>query len=210
MENLKVRDVIEKLNIHSSNVLGDLNKTLGSAATLTNIINNQFTFCKEKNANMLDDTHNCVIVVPKLGMPILPSNTYILVDNPRLVFLRIMKLVYPDGTPPKIVKGINVVIDESTVVGTQGYGYERNDKGELEHFMCIGGVRIGDNVTIGSNTSIDRGTIDDTIIGEGTKIDNLVHVAHNVIIGKHCEIIAHAMLGGSCVIGDYTRIAPGA
>jgi UDP-3-O-[3-hydroxymyristoyl] glucosamine N-acyltransferase len=69
---------------------------------------------------------------------------------------------------------------------------------------------IEDRVEIGSNASIDRGTLSNTIIGEGAKIDNLVHIAHNVHIGKHAAVIAHAMIGGSTEIGDYTWIAPSA
>jgi len=104
----------------------------------------------------------------------------------------------------------NVIVFSNTVIASDGFGYERNEKNELERFPHIGGVFIDKNVDIGSNTSIDRGALSDTEIGEGTKIDNLVHVAHNVKIGKHCEIIANVMLGGSVIIGDYSRIAPGA
>jgi UDP-3-O-[3-hydroxymyristoyl] glucosamine N-acyltransferase len=71
-------------------------------------------------------------------------------------------------------------------------------------------VEIGNGVEIGANTCIDRGTLGNTVIGDGTKIDNLVHIAHNVRIGKHCLVIAHAMIGGSCVIGDHAWIAPNA
>ena len=104
----------------------------------------------------------------------------------------------------------NVTILSGTVIGSDGFGYERNERNELEKFPHIGSVYIEKNVEIGSNTSIDRGSLSNTVIGEGTKIDNLVHIAHNVKIGKHCEIIANVMIGGSAIIGDYTRIAPGA
>jgi UDP-3-O-[3-hydroxymyristoyl] glucosamine N-acyltransferase len=109
---------------------------------------------------------------------------------------------------PNVRIGKNVIIHAGTVVGAAGFGYERNDKGELENFPHVGGVVIEDNVEIGSNASIDRGTLGNTIVGQGSKIDNLCHIAHNVVIGKHCAIIAQSMIGGSTRIGDYCWIAP--
>jgi len=72
----------------------------------------------------------------------------------------------------------------------------------------VGGVIIEDNVDIGANTCIDRGTLGHTYIKEGAKIDNLVHIAHNVIIGRNTTVIANAMIGGSTIIGDNVWIAP--
>ena len=106
--------------------------------------------------------------------------------------------------------GNNVRVQAGTVIGSEGYGYQRNEKLEFEKFPHIGGVIIEDNVDIGSNTCVDRGALGNTIIKEGAKIDNLVHVAHNVVIGRHSAVIANAMLGGSVEIGDYSWIAPSA
>ena len=106
--------------------------------------------------------------------------------------------------------GKNVTVHAGTVIGTDGFGYQENNKKEWLKFEHVGGVRIGDGVEIGANTCIDRGTLGNTVIGDGTKIDNLVHIAHNVTIGRHCLIIAHAMIGGSCTIGDHSWIAPNA
>lgn len=105
--------------------------------------------------------------------------------------------------------GNNVVIGSCNVIGGIGFGYVKNENNELELVPHIGGVIISDNVEIGNNTCIDRGVIGNTTIGKGSKIDNLVHIAHNVIIGENCTVIAHAMLGGSVVVGDNTWIAPG-
>ena len=69
---------------------------------------------------------------------------------------------------------------------------------------------IEDFVEVGSNTSIDRGSLGNTIIKEGAKIDNLVHIAHNVIVGKSCLVIANSMIGGSTIIDDFSWIAPSA
>lgn len=109
---------------------------------------------------------------------------------------------------PNTQIGRNVIVHAGTVIGADGFGYHRNEDGELEKFPHIGGVIIGDNVEIGANTCIDRGALGNTIIHEGAKIDNLVHVAHNVVVGHHAAVIAHAMVGGSTQIGDQAWIAP--
>lgn len=106
--------------------------------------------------------------------------------------------------------GKDVVIHAGTVIGSDGFGYSRNEAGGFEKFPHLGGVTIGDGVEIGANSCIDRGTLGDTVIREGAKIDNLVHVAHNVVVGAHAAVIAHAMLGGSVSIGDHAWVAPAA
>ena len=67
----------------------------------------------------------------------------------------------------------------------------------------IGSVIVGDDVEIGANSTVDRGALSDTIIGEGTKIDNLVQIAHNVVIGRHCVIVAQSGIAGSAELGDF-------
>lgn len=104
--------------------------------------------------------------------------------------------------------GKNVKIMAGAVIGSDGYGYARDNNNELIKFPHIGGVIIEDDVEIGANTCIDRGALGDTFIGRGTKIDNLVHVAHNAHIGKNVMIIANAMIAGSVIIGDNAWIAP--
>ncbi|MBA3045807.1 MAG: UDP-3-O-(3-hydroxymyristoyl)glucosamine N-acyltransferase [Euryarchaeota archaeon] len=110
----------------------------------------------------------------------------------------------------KVMIGKRVTVNSGTVIGADGFGYERNEDGDLIKFPNVAGVVIEDDVDIGSNTCIDRGTLDSTFIGRGTKIDNLCHIAHNVIIGKNCSVIAQSMIGGSVVIEDYSWVAPSA
>lgn len=107
----------------------------------------------------------------------------------------------------KVVLGNNVIIGSGTVIGNDGFGYERIGD-QVIKFPHVGGVNIHDNVEIGSNVSIDRGSLSNTVIGEGTKIDNLVHIAHNARIGKNCFIIALSMVAGSVIIEDNAWIAP--
>lgn len=106
--------------------------------------------------------------------------------------------------------GKRVTIFPGTVIGGDGYGYERNEAGELEKFPHIGGVVIENDVEIGSNTCIDRGSIGDTRIRSRARIDNLVHVAHNVDVGEDVAVIALSLLGGSVKIGKGAWIAPSA
>ena len=102
--------------------------------------------------------------------------------------------------------GDHVRIHSASVVGSDGYGYVF-DEGHHRKIPQIGGVVIGDDVEIGANVTIDRGALGDTEIGEGTKIDNLVQIAHNVVIGKHCLIVAQTGIGGSTKVGEYTTLA---
>jgi UDP-3-O-[3-hydroxymyristoyl] glucosamine N-acyltransferase len=102
--------------------------------------------------------------------------------------------------------GNRVIIHAGTVIGSDGYGYVFDD-GHHRKILQVGHVVIGDDVEIGANTAIDRGALGPTVIGAGTKIDNLVHVAHNVVMGKHCLVLGQAGFAGSTHLGDYVVIA---
>lgn len=104
--------------------------------------------------------------------------------------------------------GNNVIINPGTVIGGDGFGYSKNSDGTFEKFPHFGGVIIEDYVEIGSNTSIDKGTLGNTILKKGVKVDNLVHIAHNVVIGENSVIIANSMIGGSTKIGKNCWVAP--
>lgn len=102
--------------------------------------------------------------------------------------------------------GNNVIVDMGTVIGSSGYGYETEN--DVHHKIPqIGSAIIEDDVEIGANCAIDRGTIGNTIIGQGTKLDNLVHIAHNVKIGKGCLLMGQVGIAGSAEIGDYCIFA---
>jgi UDP-3-O-[3-hydroxymyristoyl] glucosamine N-acyltransferase len=118
-------------------------------------------------------------------------------------------IVYPNVTINDGVRiGRNVIINPGCSIGFDGFSYIRTADGMQKKFHHYGGVIIEDDVEIGSNTSIDRGTLGDTLIKQGSKIDNLCHIAHNVEIGVGCLIIAHAMIGGSTKIDDHSWISP--
>jgi UDP-3-O-[3-hydroxymyristoyl] glucosamine N-acyltransferase len=213
---------------------------------------------KNDKYKLINETLARLIICDKnleIDETISKTKCFIVVDNPKLIFIRIIEnlfipkkgkeihpsaIIHPDAqiSPTSYIGpftyignckigdnviidgncylydnttiGNNVIIHAGVVIGCDGYGYSRNEKLEFEKFPHLGGVIIHDNVEIGANAAIDRGALGDTIIGEGTKIDNLVQIAHNVVIGKHCAIIANSMLAGSVVIGDYSWVAPSA
>ena len=102
--------------------------------------------------------------------------------------------------------GNRVVLNAGVVVGSDGFGYVR-DGDEYVQFPQFGQIRIEDDVEIGANSTIDRGSLGSTVIERGTKLDNLVHVAHNVRIGSRTVIAAQTGVSGSCDIGDDAVIA---
>ncbi|NHZ85889.1 MAG: UDP-3-O-(3-hydroxymyristoyl)glucosamine N-acyltransferase [Planctomycetia bacterium] len=102
--------------------------------------------------------------------------------------------------------GNNVKIDMGTAIGSSGYGYE-TEKNIHHKIPQIGSVILEEDVEIGANCTIDRGTIGNTVIGKGTKLDNLVHIAHNVKIGKGCLILGLVGIAGGTTIGDYCIFA---
>jgi UDP-3-O-[3-hydroxymyristoyl] glucosamine N-acyltransferase len=97
--------------------------------------------------------------------------------------------------------GNNVIVHPGCRIGQDGYGFVPGPKGHIK-IPQTGRVIIQNDVEIGANTTIDRGALRDTVIGEGTKIDNLVQIAHNVTIGRHCIIVSQVGLSGSTTIGD--------
>jgi len=106
----------------------------------------------------------------------------------------------------RTVIGHRVVIHAGTVIGSDGYGYVF-DEGRHRKVLQVGNVIIHDDVEIGANSAIDRAALGATVIGAGTKIDNLVHVAHNVVMGRHCLVMGQVGFAGSTHLGDYVVIA---
>lgn len=108
-----------------------------------------------------------------------------------------------------VIVGDRCIVHSGTVIGADGFGFVWDGKQRIK-VPQVGGVRIGDDVEIGSNTCIDRATAGETVIGNGTKLDNLVQVAHNVRIGEHVVIAGQCGISGSVSIGDRTMFGGGA
>ncbi len=118
------------------------------------------------------------------------------------VFLGRDCYVGPGASVTHALIGDRVTLHAGSRIGQDGFGYAMSAQG---HFKVpqVGRVVIGDDVEIGANSTVDRGFLMDTVIGEGTKIDNLVQIAHNVVIGRHCIIVAQSGIAGSAELGDF-------
>lgn len=116
-------------------------------------------------------------------------------------------LIYPNvSIRENVIIGSRVIIHSGAVIGSDGFGYIEIE-GAHHKIPQIGTVEIADDVEIGANSAIDRARFEKTIIGSGTKIDNLVHIAHNVIVGENSLIIAQAGISGSTIIGKGVILA---
>jgi len=201
--------------IHPNKVTGNLNTTVNRFDAIGIAQKGSLTFSKGLFTNS-----DASIIICSSGTP-KPGQALILVDNPRLWFIRCMKRFFnTEGDNPQIHPtasinwpfvsiGRRVKIGPGARIGFDGFGYEKNEENGWEQFPHRGKVIIGDDVDIGANTCIDRGNLKDTIIGDGTKIDNLTHIAHNAVIGKNCIIVCLVCVAGSAQIGDNSWIAPG-
>jgi UDP-3-O-[3-hydroxymyristoyl] glucosamine N-acyltransferase len=115
--------------------------------------------------------------------------------------------IYPNTTIHHHVRiGSNVVIQANTIIGSDGFGFA-NEKGQWIPIPQTGSVIIGDDTHIGAGCTIDRGALEDTVIGYNVIIDNQVHIAHNCVIGDHACICGATGMAGSCNIGKYVVIA---
>jgi UDP-3-O-[3-hydroxymyristoyl] glucosamine N-acyltransferase len=108
----------------------------------------------------------------------------------------------PNASITHSLIGDRVIIHAGCCIGQDGFGFSMGPKGHVK-VPQIGRVIIQDDVEIGAGTAVDRGAIRDTVIGEGTKIDNHVQIAHNVSIGRHCVIVAQNGIAGSATLGDF-------
>lgn len=104
------------------------------------------------------------------------------------------------------VVGDGVVLHAGAVIGSEGFGWAFVD-GRLQRIPQVGNVVLGNAVEIGANSCVDRAQTGSTLIGDGTKIDNLVQIGHNCRIGKHCAIAAQVGLAGTTVLGDFVKVA---
>lgn len=102
--------------------------------------------------------------------------------------------------------GRRCIIHSGVVIGSDGYGFATDENGVHHKIPQVGIVRIEDDVEIGAGTTVDRAALGETVIGEGTKVDNLVQIGHNVRIGKRCLLVAQVGIAGSTELGDSVQV----
>ena len=247
-----------KNNKYKMTFFGNEQVEVRNYCSLNNLQNNSITWIKSKS-NIIPQIEESLVnyegILFVVGDEKLVNKrqNYIVVDNPKAVFFKILshffKIDYKTGISEdsvvetvqigknvfighhcyihqevEIAEGVriennvsidapckigkNTIIHSGVVIGTDGFGYYQEDglNKKVPHF---GGVIIGEDVEIGANTCIDRGTMDDTIISNNVKIDNLCHIGHNVFIAENSMLIAGSVLGGSCCIEKDSYIGMG-
>ncbi len=239
-------------------VVGLADRLVTRAAPIHEAVDGAISYVGAGRADALDLIRSTqagvVLLAPDVSLDDVADSekTFIVVDNPRLSFLRLVKILYQQPRPrgihptaivdpaakigndvyigPYCTVGACEIGDETvlhghvhiygdhvkigkrctiyshTVIGTDGFGYSRNADDEAEFFPSIGRVIIGDDVDIHCHCNVDRGTLGDTIIGQGTKVDKYNHIGHNVHIGKHCIIMAQSVFSGGVQVGDYVTM----
>lgn len=247
---VKVSDIAKFLGtkFHGKDIL------VKNVTSLDNISKNALVFSKGKvETGLLENVEQVCFLAPDLP-EFIGHNVFIVVDNPRLAFAKILAEFFVEKKPSGIGKysvihpstkigkaviigncctiGQNVVIGDNTeirnnvviadgvrigthclirsnsVIGEEGFGFEYDEYGMPIRIPHLGSIEIGNFVEIGNFTTIARGTINNTIIQSYVKIDNLIHIAHNVRIGRNSLIISHAQIAGSVEIGDNSWVAP--
>ena len=230
IKKISINEICKKLkikNISKKNIyLNDIN-------TLDDASKNDLTFLhSSKYLRLIPNIRSNFIITSSKFQKYLPSKKTLLVDNVLLGVAIITELFYPDSLNEnfnykksinqnlikskkvtigsnvilkKTIVGNNVKILDGAVVGKKGFGFFPT-KDKNIRYPHIGMVIIKDNAEIGSNNTIDRGSLGNTIIGENTFLDNQVHIAHNVKIGKNCIIAGQVGFAGSSEIGDNVLI----
>ncbi len=255
---VKLESIVERLPVIE--VIGNINKVIHNVVSVSNTEfgDHDILWISDKNISLIEKVENGIVICSENARKynLNKACTYLLIDNPRLYFLNLVKeffveeeviFISPRSVIDQSVKigqnvtihagvvlekncevGDNTSIDSNTVIkkgtiigsrvkiganntiGGNGFGYERDQSGNLQFIPHIGNVVIEDDVEIGNNTTIDRAVLGSTILKRNCKIDNLVHIAHGVEIGENSLIIANAMIAGSCTIGKSVWISPSA
>lgn len=261
---MKASEIIESFGL--TKYEGNLNREITDFNSVSSARVGSLVFCKDGKESALSGLKGCTVILSKVNIPLPHDNTYIMVDNPRLTFAKVIKKFFkrkckeqifngsislrnPNVHPTAVIEtlldssiivgpyscigkgceinrgteigsyvciysgkvriGKNVKIQSHVAIGSVGFGFERNEDGKWEGFPQVGGVLIGDDVEIAVGTNVHRGTLDDTIIGEGTKVSIGCNIGHNSEIGKHTFIAGSTNLGGKTQIGDYCFIGMG-
>ncbi len=261
LAHIELQRILDILGLDTRRVLGPTMRTVTHPASIREAQSDlAITFSERADARALR-----VIQSTQAGVVLCPDEptvdtvdrgerTLIVVDKPRLSFMRLLEALFAEPRPVGIHPtatihsaarihpdvyigpctyvgeceigegtviygnvhiysqtriGRNAVIHAGVVIGADGFNFHRDETGALKKFPHFNGVIIEDDVEIGANTCIDRGTLSDTFVGAGTKIDNLVHIGHAAKVGRQCEIAVGAIIGGNTVLGANIWVGPG-
>jgi UDP-3-O-[3-hydroxymyristoyl] glucosamine N-acyltransferase len=229
-------------------------RRLKSVSSLPEAGENDLSFAYDEGENAANKIvrSNAGVILCKKSMKGIvqpkPGQAFFYVDNPRLIMVRVLNLMYDKTkrsglsnraaisgeakigsncyigdfsiigdnctigdntmiygrvTMENCVIGDNCIVHPGVTIGSDGLSFERDEKsGKLEKFPHFKGVKVGNDVEIFANTTVTRGSLSDTVIGDQSKIGGLVYVSHNVVIGKKCEITPGTCIGGSTTLGD--------
>src|ERR1017187_5603786 len=197
---MRVRELAEWLG---ATFEGDGEKELTGVAPLETAGGSELSFLGGRKAAQQADSSAAGCLIVPLDYPSPSRRTVIHAPEPRTAFARAMNRFYPTV---EIKPGIHpTAAIGNCVIGADGFGYVfENDR--YHKFPQVGRVEIGDFVEIGANSCVDRAALGVTVIGEGTKLDNMVHVGHNCRIGRHVVVAAQTGLSGGVVVEDYAVI----
>lgn len=191
-------------------------------SSLNHARKNFLSFC---SASEFPSTFNAkgaiVIVNHKVLAPevVEKNNTLVKTSNPRLMFIKLVvdilksineEELFTNYESTSVIYGKDCLIKPGAVIGQAGFGYERDRDGTPIRFPHFGSVVLGNHVEVGANTVISKGVLEDTVIRDCTKIDDLVYIAHNCKIGKNVMIAGNATLCGGVQVGDGAWIGAGA
>ena len=261
MEKLTLEDIKEKLSVSFKFKGNNELEYVDNFKSILDADEYSIVWCspdKENKLELISQTAAKLIICDntvQLNESLLEEKGFIIVENPKLAFTRLMRSVFPVNSETGIHKsatihpdaeiassayvgpntyvgkckigkntvlqgnnyvydnttiGDEVVIEAGAILGAEGFGMAKTDDGKWERLPHIGGLEIHDHVEVGAATTIDRGTLDNTVIGAGTKISKSVHISHNVQIGKDCLITGCVAIAGSTTIGDNVWISPNA
>ena len=213
MKEFKINAVLDKLGIKDYDIIGQPDMGFSRPSAIQDGGHGSIIFCVDENVTLLASSRASVILLTRtayesLGVLFI-GFTYVIVDDPKQVFIRILEYCFPSSSKPVIKKGEGVIIHPNCVIGSEGFGFEKDKDGIYHNFPHYGGVVIGDDVEIFPFTNVDRGTLGNTVIGRGTKIDHHCHIGHNVRLGDNCIVTAGTIIGGSTVVGDDVWIGIG-
>ncbi len=209
MNDKKMLDLVDNNKITCLLTTNELSKSIDKSCLISN--NPQLTFSRMLKDNIKEkiNFHNVkdITEFENIASTVLIADSADIADD---VIIGENCIIYPNVTIYSNVKlGSNVIIHSGAVIGADGFGLVLNEQKLWEKIPQVGGVIIGDCVEIGANSTIDRGSLDMTKIEDNVKIDNLVHIAHNVKVGSNTAIAACVGIAGSTIIGKNCTIGGG-